>query len=235
MSDDDGLFILRIIAGREVCETLEELVDPAATAVVLVDFQNDFIGAGGLVERRGEAREARTRGLLANTVRVVRRAREINVPIVYLRYCRTADHRFESAGSLRWMVVKRGYSETHASAVEGTWGAQIVDALAPLPGDAIVDKRKASGFVATDLDRILREKGVHTAVLCGVSTHGCVEATARDAESRDYYVVVLEDCVGAYDDALHQAALVVLDSRYEVTGSAELLNAWSSSARSPAS
>ncbi len=217
---------MRNIAGREVCETLEELVEPSSTALVLVDFQNDFVAEGGVVDRRGEGRDAKARGLVANTARVAQRARELGVCIVYLRYCRTKDHRFESPAALRWMVMKRGYAAERVSAVEGTWGAQIVSTLSPRLADIVVDKRKASGFVGTELDALLRERAIRTLILAGVSTHGCVEAMARDAESRDYYVVVLGDCVGAYDDTLHRAALAVMASRYEVIDSPALLELW---------
>ena len=218
---------MKNIAGRQVCDTVEELLEPASTALVLVDVQNDFVGDGGVVDQRGEGREAKTRGLVAKAALAARRARELGATVVYLRYCRTADHRFESAASLRWMLLKRGYTEKQVSAVEGTWGAEILDALAPQTGDVVIDKRRASGFVGTGLDALLREKGIRTVVFAGVSTHGCVEATARDAESHDYYVVVLRDCVGAYDDALHHAALTVMASRYEVIGVDALLDIWS--------
>jgi nicotinamidase-related amidase len=222
---------MKSIAGRAVCETLEELVDPRSSALLLVDLQNDFVAAGGLVNRRGEGRDAALRGVVANTADVIRRAREVGAPLVYLRYIRTADHRFESPASLRWMVLKRGYATDRVSAVEGTWGAEIVDALAPRPVDTVIDKRRPSGFFGTGLDQALRTRGIRTVILAGVSTHGCVEATARDAELHDYYVVLLEDCVGAYSEALHHAAMTVMASRYEVAGSGAVTEAWS---RAPA-
>lgn len=218
---------MKNIAGQAVCETLEELVDPAATALVLVDFQNDFVGSGGVVARRGEGGEAKLCGLVDHTAAVVAAARERAVTVVYVRYARTADHRFESAASLRWTTVKRGYTTGTVSAVEGTWGAEIVSALAPKAGDIIIDKRRASGFFGTSLEELLRARDIRTLVLAGVSTHGCVEATARDAELQDYYVVLLEDCTGAYSDELHDAALIVMRSRYEVVTSGAVIEAWS--------
>jgi nicotinamidase-related amidase len=124
------------------------------------------------------------------------------------------------------MFVKRGYREDELSTIEGSWGWQVMEALAPLPHEIVIDKRRPSGFHSTDLDAVLRKRAITSLIFMGVSTHGCVEATARDAELRDYYVTVVEDCVGAYDDTLHQAALVVMRSRYEVIDSARLLHAW---------
>jgi nicotinamidase-related amidase len=77
---------------------------------------------------------------------VLERARELGLFIVYLRYSRRADHSFESPSTLRWMFVKRGYKENERSTIEGSWGWQIIDELKPLDTEAIVDKRRASGF-----------------------------------------------------------------------------------------
>lgn len=218
---------MRVIAGREVCETIEELTRPRTSALVLIDVQNDYLGAGGLDERRGEFGEAHERGIVRNMRRVLGEAREKGVTVVFLRYSRRADHAFETPSTLRWMFVKRGYREDELSTVEGSWGWQVIDALAPRPGELVIDKRRPSGFHGTSLDALLRERGVTSVILTGVSTHGCVEATARDAELREYYVVVPEDCVGAYDESLHRAALVVMRSRYDVIDSERLIEAWS--------
>jgi nicotinamidase-related amidase len=218
---------MKKIAARAVCETLGEIVAPRATALLLVDLQNDFVSDDGLVMRRGEGREAKLRGVVANTATVLNAARERGVTVAYVRYSRTLDHRYESAASLRWTLMKRGYAADAVSAVEGTWGAEIVANLTPKATEIVINKRRASGFFGTTLQNELRARSIGTLLLAGVSTHGCVESTARDAELRDYYVVVLEDCVGAYSDALHEAALTVMRSRYEVVNSRAVLDEWS--------
>lgn len=217
---------MKQIAAHAVCETLGELVAPRSTALVLVDLQNDFVSDDGVVMRRGEGREAKLRGIVANTATVLKAARERGVTVAYVRYGRTLDQRYESAPSLRWTLMKRGYTADAMSAVEGTWGAEIVADLAPRAAEIVIDKRRASGFFGTALQNELKVRSIRTVILAGVSTHGCVESTARDAELRDYYVVVLEDCVGAYSDALHQAALTVMRSRYEVVSSGAVLDEW---------
>lgn len=217
---------MRVIGGKSVCETVEELARPHLSALVLVDVQNDYLGIGGLDERRGEFIEARARRIVPNIKTVLDRGRELGILIAYLRYSRRADHSYESPSTLRWMFVKRGYKEDELSTVEGSWGWQIIDKLKPLETETVIDKRRASGFYETNLDEVLRVRGVKTIILVGVSTHGCVEASARDAELRDYYVVLVEDCVGAYNDSLHEAALTVMRSRYDVLDSAKLLQAW---------
>ena len=217
---------MKEIAARAVCETLGELVAPRSTALLLVDLQNDFVSDGGIVMRRGEGQKTKVRNIVANAAAVLRAAREHHVTVAYVRYGRTSDHRYESAATLRWTLMKRGYAADAVSAIEGTWGAEIAPDLAPEMGEIVIDKRRASGFFDTALHDELKARGIGTVVLAGVSTHGCVESTARDAELRDYYVVVLEDCVGAYSDALRQAALTVMRSRYEVVGSRDVLKEW---------
>jgi biuret amidohydrolase len=218
---------MRIIAGKTVCETIEELTWPAESALVLVDVQNDYLASGGLDGRRGEFGEARARGIVPNMMRILQRARELNVLVVYLRYTRQADHRYESPATLRWMFVKRGYKVNELSTVEGSWGWEIIEDLSPRDGELIIDKRRPSGFHETLLDAMLQKRGIKSVILVGVSTHGCVEATARDAELRSYYVVPIEDCMAAYDNELHEAALTVMRSRYDVIDTARLLEAWS--------
>lgn len=217
---------MRTIFGRGVCETIAELTQPRTAALIVVDMQNDFLAPGGADCSRGEFAEAQARGIVTNTARVAARARALGVPVVFLRYARRADHRFETPSTLRWMFVKRGYDPAVHSTIEGTWGWQILPELEPVASDIVIDKRRPSGFYGTELDAILKSRAIRTVIFAGVSTHGCVEASARDAELRDYYVVLLEDCLGAYSEVLHQAALTVMRSRYDVIDSQRLLSEW---------
>jgi nicotinamidase-related amidase len=206
-------------------ERIEDVVDPRHTALLLVDVQNDFMGIGGVVDRRGERSQSAS-ALVDRIEAVLMRARAVGAVVAYVRYSRTRDHEYESGPSLRWMHRKRGYTSESVSAVEGTRGWEIVSQVGPRDGEIVVNKRRASGFHQTELDLLLRCRGVSSVVVVGASTHGCVEATARDAELRDYYVTILSDCVTAYDPALHDAALTVMRSRYDVIASGELLGLW---------
>ena len=83
--------------------------------------------------------------------------------------------------------------------LEGTWGAEISNEVAPLPARLVVTKHRSSAFRGTDLDLLLRSRGIETVVVIGEQTPGCVEATFRDAAYHDYYNVLVEDCVAAFD------------------------------------
>src|SRR4029078_8041309 len=94
-----------------------------------------------------------------------------------------------------WLRAKGAISNVSAFFVEGSWGAEFCDECAPLPGEPIVTKRRPSAFFHTNLDQLLRERGIRTVVLIGEQTPGCIEATYRDAAQHDYYNVLIEDCV----------------------------------------
>jgi ureidoacrylate peracid hydrolase len=94
---------------------------------------------------------------------------------------------------------------------QGTWGHEMVAELAPRPGDMIVDKHRRSGFAGTTLDQVLRSNHICSTIVTGVVTHGCVDATVRDAMLRDYYVTVVRDCVSSSSRELHDTALFLLE------------------------
>lgn len=109
--------------------------------------------------------------------------------------------------------------------VRGTWNTQILDSLAPEPGDAIVAKRRYSGFFETELDGVLRELGADVLLVTGCTTSVCVESTVRDAMFRDYTCVVLEDCTAEPIGAglvrtNHEASLLVIETLFGWVSSA---------------
>jgi nicotinamidase-related amidase len=112
--------------------------------------------------------------------------------------------------------------------MEGTWGNEVLDELQPKSDEKQITKYYSSSFIGTPLDLILRNKGIKSAVVVGLVTQGCVETTVRDVEQYGYYPVVLSDCVCSSRQDLHEAALLVMSSRYDVVTSEELLRVWRS-------
>ena len=110
--------------------------------------------------------------------------------------------------------------------MEGTWGWQEVDEVAPQPGESIIKKHRSSAFIGTDLDMILRSNGIKSVVSVGVATEGCVESTARDAQFFDYYPVLLRDCVATRKSEIHEAAMLVMSTRFDVQDSSEIIDIW---------
>ena len=172
-------------------ETLE--IDPARTALVLIEYQNDFTSAGGVLHDAVSGVMDKT-GMLDNTTALVRAARDAGVtimhaPITFLAgYNELSSHPY---GILKGVVDGNAF-------VKGSWGAEIVDALAPQEGDIVVEgKRGLDTFASTNLDFILRGKGIDTIILGGFLTNCCVESTMRTGYEHGYRVLTLTDCVAA--------------------------------------
>jgi nicotinamidase-related amidase len=167
--------------------------NPATTGLVLIEFQNDFTTPGG-VFHDGVKGVMESNNMLANTVDVVNKSRKAGIAVMYAPisfaegYHELTDKPY---GILKGVVDNKAFRK-------GTWGAAIVDVLAPQPGDIVIEgKRGLDTFASTNLDFILRSKGIQTVVLAGFLTNCCVESTMRSAYERGFDVITLKDCTAA--------------------------------------
>ena len=127
------------------------------------------------------------------------------------------------ASAEQWM---RKRPNAQLICLEGSWGAEFYR-VEPEAGEPVVIKHRYSAFVDTDLELILRSRGIKTLVLCGVASNVCVESTARDGYMRDYYIVLVDDCSAAYDPAKHAATLSNIAHHFGVVVTAdEVIDAW---------
>jgi nicotinamidase-related amidase len=178
-------------------------VDPSTTAVVLIEYQNDFTSDGGILHGAVEGVMAKT-DMLANTKRVVEAARQagatvMHAPITFAEgYNEISSHPY---GILKGVVDGNAF-------IKGSWGAAIIDDLTPEPGDIVIEgKRGLDTFASTNLDFILRSKGITTIALGGFLTNCCVESTMRTGYEHGYHVITLNDCVAATSVEEHDNAL----------------------------
>ncbi len=178
-------------------------IDPATTAIVLIEYQNDFTSEGGVLHAAVAPVMAST-GMLAKTQAVVAAARAAGVtvmhaPITFAEgYNEISSHPY---GILKGVVDGKAF-------VKGSWGAAITDDLAPQAGDIVVEgKRGLDTFASTNLDFILRSKGIRTIVLGGFLTNCCVESTMRSGYENGYRVITLSDCTAATSAEEHENAL----------------------------
>jgi ureidoacrylate peracid hydrolase len=185
---------------REI--TGSETMDPKSTAVVLIEYQNDFTTEGGTLHQAVKPVMDKT-NMLANTVDTVKKARELGATIIYAPITFTEDYRELSPtpyGILKGVVDSKSFRQ-------GSWGAQIVDALKPEPTDIVIEgKRGLCGFASTNLDFILRSRGIKTIALGGFLTNCCVESTMRTGYEKGYDVVTLKDCTGTVSEGEQQMA-----------------------------
>jgi ureidoacrylate peracid hydrolase len=172
------------------------------TAVLVVDMQNDFGVKGGLFERAG-INLSGIRATIPPTARVLASARSIRVPVVYIKVGLRPDlSDLYQPGPLRdrWLAYGVGASTRSPDGRESrflirdTWNTDIVEELKPERGDIEVYKHGYSGFHETELDAVLKGLAVKYLIVTGCTTSVCVETTIRDAHSRDYYCILLEDC-----------------------------------------
>jgi ureidoacrylate peracid hydrolase len=178
-------------------------VDPKSTAIVLIEYQNDFTSEGGALHG-AVAEVMETTGMLEKTRRLVTAARAtgamiVHAPITFAPgYGELSRHPY---GILKGVVDSTAF-------VKGEWGAEIVDALAPQAGDVVVEgKRGLDTFATTNLDFILRARGITTIVLAGFLTNCCVESTMRTGYEKGYNVITLSDCVAATSADEHDNAI----------------------------
>ncbi len=178
-------------------------IDPKTTAVLLIEYQNEFASEGGVLNGAVSGVMEETK-MLANTVALVDAARKKGVAIMHAPisfaegYGELSRHPY---GILKGVVDGNAF-------VKGTWGAAIIDDLKPVAGDIVVEgKRGLDTFASTNIDFILRNKGIKTVAIGGFLTNCCVESTMRTAYEHGFEVITLVDCVAATSAEEHQNAI----------------------------
>jgi nicotinamidase-related amidase len=178
-------------------------IDPKHTAVVLIEYQNDFTSEGGALHEAVKDVMQST-DMLENTRRLVQAARAAGATIVHAPI--TFVHGYGELAPQPYGILKGVVDST--AFVKGEWGAEIVDALSPREGDVIVEgKRGLDTFATTNLDFILRARGITTIALGGFLTNCCVESTMRTGYEKGYEVITLSDCVAATSAEEHDNAI----------------------------
>lgn len=212
----------------EVLQTLGDKVDAAHTAVLSIDMVNDFIDVRGKTALRASRPLDHARAAIQPLAQLLASARSADVLVVHLQHTTMPDG---SSSSGPWVDARsRATFSVEDVCMDGTWGQDVIEELAPQPSDLRVKKYRYSGFAGTRLDALLRSRGIRTVVCAGVSTNACVEATAREAFSHEYYVVYAEDACGSWSPQLHAATIETARHRYAtVCEVADLTEIWGKS------
>lgn len=219
---------MKRLSGKSIPTTLEEIVEPAHTALLVIDVQNDFCHKDGVWSRHGVPIPT-IKETVNNISNVIGAARESATKIIYVKNTRMRNFLSDSPGWLRFMMkcfnVERP-EEVPEFTIDGSWGHQVVDEIKPREGDIIVNKYRSSAFVNTELDFVLRNHEIRTLVITGATTEGCVESTARDGQFYDYMIVTLSDCVDSDSRRNHEAALAIMSGRWDVVPSDQVTRIW---------
>lgn len=197
---------------------------PAHTALVIIDMQNDFCVDGFAASAAGRPLGA-AQAIVPAIAELRAAARQAGVLVCHVGFWTLPGHLSDSGP---WLAQRR--RSTYASdriAIAGTPGADFVPELSPVEGEVVVHKHRYSAFKGTDLDMVLRGRGIASVAVCGVSTNVCVESTLRDAFEHSYYVSAVGDACASWDTDLHHATLRNVEARFGVVSTvADLVRSW---------
>jgi nicotinamidase-related amidase len=195
-------------------------LDPARAALVIIDMQRDFLEPGGFGESLGND-VSLLRRTIEPTKRLLDAAREIGMTVIHTREGHRADltdlpPAKKIRGNPAMAIGDRG--AMGRILVRGEAGHDIIPELYPIAGEPIIDKPGKGAFYATDLDTILKNRGIGQLIVCGVTTEVCVNTSVREANDRGYDCLVVEDCCGSYFPEFQEMGLRMIKAQGGIFG-----------------
>lgn len=214
--------------GKIIPITLKELIAPVHAAIVVVDAQNEFCKEGGAAYKSG-GDLSKFPETIKNIKKVIEEARKVGVLVVYTQNTGLPNHASDSADFIRYRYRRWAHGDPEkipAITVEGSWGQKIVNEIKPAAGDVVIKKNRSSGFIQSNMDLVLRNHGIRTLIITGFVSHGCVLATAIVGSCLDYFIVLARDCVNTGRRGLNEPAIQVMEWRYDVVTSNQIIEIW---------
>ncbi|MEV0359845.1 cysteine hydrolase [Nocardia sp. NPDC050697] len=205
--------------------------DPGRTALLVIDMQRDFLLPGGFGASLGNDVE-QLRGVIPPLARLMAAARAAGLPVIHTREGHLPDLSDCPPAKIRRGTPSQRIGDPGAFGrilIRGEYGHDIVDELAPIDGEVVIDKPGKGAFYATELGAVLERLGITSLLVTGVTTEVCVHTTVREANDRGYECLVVADCVGSYFPEFQRVGLAMIAAQGGifgwVAGSAAVLDA----------
>jgi len=201
-------------------EPYEFAFDPSTTALLVIDMQRDFVDPGGFGEALGNDVSLLGRAV-APTRRVLDAARAAGMLVIHTREGHRPDLSDCPPAKLARGRLANGIGDPGPMGrilIRGEYGHDIVDMLKPLPEEPVVDKPGKGAFHATDLEAMLRNRGITSLVVTGVTAEVCVQTTVREANDRGFECLVLSDCIASYFPEFYEMTLRMVKAQGGIFG-----------------
>ena len=201
-------------------EPYEFEFDAERTALLIIDMQRDFVDPGGFGEALGND-VSLLRAAIGPTRRVLDAARAAGMAVIHTREGHRPDLSDCPPSKRARGKLEHGIGDPGPMGrilVRGEYGHDIVDALKPGPGEPVVDKPGKGSFYATDLELMLRDRGIKSLVVTGVTAEVCVQTTVREANDRGFECLVLSDCIASYFPEFYEMTLRMVKAQGGIFG-----------------
>jgi nicotinamidase-related amidase len=194
--------------------------NPAQAALLIIDMQRDFLEPGGFGAALGND-VSRLRAAIGPTKILLQAARNFGLCVIHTREGHLPDRSDLPAAKYRRGRFAPRIGDAGPMGrilIRGEAGHAIISELAPLAGETVIDKPGKGAFYATDLEAVLRDRGVSQVLVCGVTTEVCVFSTVREANDRGFDCLVLRDCTASYFPAFHEQSLRMIAAQDGIFG-----------------
>jgi ureidoacrylate peracid hydrolase len=207
---------------NDLLDSVETRLAPGHTALMVIDMQNDFCAVQGYVERIVGKDVSACRAVVPAITALVSAARAGGVPVIWIK----ANYDPEKLPP--GMLAKQREKSLEVCCGTGSWGGELFEVTAAA-GEPVIEKHSYSAFVGTEVEALLRGRGIRTVVFAGVQTNVCVESSLRDAVCRGFYAVLARDGVASHTAPLHEATLKNVEFLFgDVLSGARIAQAWES-------